>query len=117
MSFANTRIEEIARACHEANRGYCAALGDHSQPSWFEAPMWMRQSAINGVKFALANPQVTPEQSHESWLAEKRAAGWTWGPVKDASLKQHPCFVPYAELPVEQRAKDHIFLGVVRGMR
>lgn len=117
MSFANTRIEEIARACHEAYRGYCTAMGDHSQPSWFEAPMWMRQWAVNSVKFALANPQVTPEQAHERWLTEKRAAGWTWGPVKDASLKQHPCFVPYAELPVEQRAKDHIFLGVVRGMR
>lgn len=34
------------------------------------------------------------------------------GPEK----KQHPCMVPYAELPPEQKAKDSIFVGVVRAM-
>ena len=28
----------IAMICHEANRAYCAANGDESQPSWNEAP-------------------------------------------------------------------------------
>ena len=108
------KIEACARAAHEANRAYCLALGDTSQPSWDEAPDWQKSSARNGVRGALAG--ATPEQSHESWLAEKAAAGWAFGPVKDPDAKLHPCFVPYAELPPAQRAKDAIFTTVVRAM-
>lgn len=109
-------VEEIARICHEANRGYCAALGDHSQLPWDEAPNWQKESAINGVMFIHANPDASPSASHDSWLAEKRAAGWKYGPVKDVDKREHPCFVPYDELPVEQKAKDYIFGAVARAM-
>jgi len=34
--------------------------------------------------------------------------------VEDPEKKEHPCFVPYTELPPEQKAKDHIFVGVAR---
>lgn len=105
-------IEACARAAHEVNRAYCAALGDASQVPWEDAPEWQRESARNGVAGALAGN--TPEQSHESWRAEKALAGWTYGQVKDAAAKTHPCMVPYAELPPEQQAKDSIFLAVVR---
>lgn len=106
------KIEACARAAHEANRAYCIALGDTSQPSWDDAPDWQKSSARNGVSGALAG--ATPEQSHESWLAEKKATGWAYGPAKDPAAKLHPCFVPYAELPPAQRAKDAIFTTVVR---
>lgn len=108
------QVEACARAAHEANRAYCIALGDTSQPSWDDAPDWQKSSARNGVLGALAGN--TPEQSHESWLAEKRATGWKYGPVKDPEKREHPCFVPYAELPEAQRAKDDIFTTVVRCM-
>ena len=109
-------IEQIARVCHEVNRAYCAALGDHSQLIWEEAPDWQRTSAINGVRFALQHPHAGPEASHESWLREKAEAGWKWGPVKDPERKEHPCFMPYLHLPVEQRAKDYIFQAVARSL-
>lgn len=110
------KVRHIARVCHAVNRAYCAALGDHSQPEWGAAPQWQRESAIKGVEFALAYPDSKPSDSHESWLAQKRAEGWKYGPVKDAEKKEHPCFVPYDQLPQEQRAKDYIFLSVVRAM-
>lgn len=109
--------ELIARVAHEVNRAYCASLGDTSQPAWEEAPDWQRQSALAGVDMHLANPDATPEQSHESWLAQKTADGWTHGDVKDPEKKQHPCFLPYAELPAEQRAKDYLFRGVVHALK
>jgi len=105
-------IEACARAAHEVNRAYCLALGDTSQPPWDSAPEWQRSSALNGVAGALAGN--TPEQSHESWLAEKRAMGWKYGPTKNPETKEHPCFVPYAELPAAQQAKDHLFTVTVR---
>lgn len=108
------KIETCARAAHEANRACCAALGDHSQPPWEEAPEWQRSSARKGVLGVLAGN--TPEQSHEGWLAEKIATGWKYGPVRDPEKREHPCMVPYAELPAEQRAKDHVFVGTVRAV-
>lgn len=107
-------IMEIAKVCHEVNRAYCQALGVLSQPAWEDAPDWQRSSAVNGVRFIQSHPDAKPSASHDSWLAEKTRDGWTYGPVKDPELKQHPCFVPYDALPVEQKAKDYIFGAVVR---
>ena len=59
-------IEEIAKVCHEVNRGYCKALGDDSQLPWDEAPQWAKTSAINGVRFHLDNPNAGPSGSHEN---------------------------------------------------
>ena len=106
-------IEDVAEACHEINRAYCQAIGDNSQPAWKDAPEWQRSSAINGVKFHLANPGASPSASHESWLAQKTAEGWKYGPVKDADKKEHPCFVLYSDLPNEQKAKDYLFKQTV----
>lgn len=106
-------VEKIARVAHEINRAYCAALGDNSQLAWDDAPDWQRASAIAGVKFHLANPDAGPEHSHNEWLAEKQRTGWKYGPVKDTEKLEHPCFVPYEQLPVEQKAKDYLFRAVV----
>lgn len=103
-----------AAAAHEVNRAWCIAHGDHSQPGWADAPAWQRESAIEGV-FGVMRGN-TPEQSHESWLEHKRSDGWVYGPVKDVERKQHPCMVPYAELPPEQQAKDHNFVATVRAV-
>jgi hypothetical protein len=112
-------VFKVAKTCHEANRAYCKAIGDNSQPAWEDAPDWQKSSAVKGVKFIWDNPDASPSASHESWLAEKEAAGWVYGPVKDpdATPPTHPCFVPYDELPVEQRAKDYIFGAIVRALR
>lgn len=110
------RVIDIARVAHEANRAYCLSLGDDTQVPWHQAPDWQRTSAIAGVEMVIADPATTPRQSHEGWLAMKRADGWIYGPVKDAEKKEHPCFVPYDELPPEQRAKDYIFQAVVRAL-
>ena len=110
-------VRDIAKVCHEANRAYCESIGDTSQPKWEDAPAWQCESAIKGVDFSLSNPDANPSASHESWLAEKQATGWKYGPVKDPDKKEHPCFVPYDELPAEQRAKDHLFQAVVRALK
>ncbi len=104
--------EEIARVAHEVNRAYCTALGDDSQVPWDKAPEWQRETCVNGVEFHLTNDK-TPEESHQSWMDEKVAEGWVFGEVKDAEKKTHPCIVPYADLPLEQKIKDYLFSAVV----
>jgi hypothetical protein len=104
-----------AEATHEANRIYCAVLGDESQVAWAHAPQWQRDSAILGIK-GIVEDNATPADSHQSWLAEKERTNWKFGLVKDAELKTHPCMVPYDQLPKEQQAKDHLFGAVARAM-
>lgn len=109
-------IDSIARAAHEVNAAFCRGLGDHSQPDWKHAPEWQKESARNGVQLYIDQPETTPEQSHNSWLAEKEANGWSYGPTKDPDRKLHPCIVTYSRLPMEQRAKDTLFGTVVRAL-
>jgi len=108
---------QVARIAHEINAAYCRALGDDSQPEWDNAPDWQKDSAVNGVKFHLEHPDSTPEDSHKSWLKQKEAEGWKYGKVKNAETKEHPCFVPYDELPTENKAKDYLFKQVVASLR
>ena len=109
-------VNQIARVAHEVNRAYCQAIGDDSQPTWHETPDWQKESAINGVKFHIANPEAGPYSSHKEWLREKLESGWVYGPVKDPDKKEHPCCLPYDELPSEQKAKDYIFRAIVHAM-
>ena len=109
-------VEEVAKICHEANKAYCETLDDDSQPSWEDAPQWQKDSAIEGVRFTVYHPDAPPSASHESWLKLKEKEGWKYGTEKNAEKKEHPCFVPYDELPQEQKIKDHLFQGIVKSL-
>ena len=108
--------EQIAKVCHEVNRAYCQALGDNSQPAWEDAPDWQKDSAMMGVRLHANNTDAGPQASHESWMAQKLADGWEYGPTKDPEAKRHPCIVPFDALPKEQQAKDFIFRAVVHAL-
>lgn len=109
-------VEGIAEVCHEANRAYCATLDDTSQPPWEEAPQWQVDSAVDGVQFHLANPNAGDAASHENWMKQKVADGWKYGPIKDPARKEHPCMVPFEELPPAQQAKDRLFRAIVHAL-
>ena len=108
------RIHQIAKVAHEVNRVWCEFNGE-LQPSWADAPEWQRSSAMNGVRFHLENPDAGDAASHDSWMAEKVAAGWVYGPLKDpyASPPTHPCIVPFEQLPPAQQFKDRLFRTIV----
>ena len=110
------KIEGIAKVCHEANRGYCIAIGEKGQVPWDKCPEWQKESAMAGVKAVIADPSITPEKMHESWARHKRDDGWRHGPVKDPEKKLHPQLVPYIELPQRQQAKYYIFLAIVKSL-
>ncbi len=110
-------VDDIAAICHEANRAFCEKLGDNSQPYWEDAPDWQKDSAIDGAQFHLVDADASPSASHENWLKLKVEEGWVYGPVKDPEKKEHPCCVPYEQLPIEQKCKDYLFKGVVEALR
>lgn len=112
----NIPIEAIAKVCHQANKAYCETIGDTSQKDWVDVLEWQKESAIKGVEYRIKNIGCTAEDIHESWLAERKANGWTYGKVKDVEKKTHPCFVPYKELPKKQQKKDVLFSSIIHAL-
>lgn len=43
---------------------------------------------------------------HEVWAQSRIEQGWTYGQERNDVLKQHPCLIPYEELPETEKAYD-----------
>jgi hypothetical protein len=43
---------------------------------------------------------------HEIWASIRLAEGWKYGPERDDERKEHPCLVPYNELPENEKKYD-----------
>jgi len=50
--------------------------------------------------------EALAENVHDTWAKGRMDAGWTYGPVRDDAKKQHPCLVPYSELPESEKSYD-----------
>ena len=111
------RIGWIAKVCHQANKAWCESEGDDSQKDWHDAEQWQRESAINGVKFRLENPNAKHDAQHNAWMAEKINDGWVYGDIKDADKKTHPCIVPFEQLSIFQQKKDALFCAIVDALK
>ena len=107
----------IAQVAHEINQAYCVSIGDPVPPSWDKCTQQHKEGLIKGVNFHLENPDATPSSSHESWLQQKEADGWQYGPEKDEANKLHPNMVPYDALPAAQKSKDFLFRQVVHSLK
>jgi hypothetical protein len=109
--------EQIARVVHEANRAIQIEQADPTIPvsaSWDDTDPETQRSAVDGVLSVQRGS--TPEESHENWTRFKVSHGWTLGPVKDETSKQHPLLVSYDELPESQKVKDALFVSIVRAL-
>jgi hypothetical protein len=102
----NASVMKIAQVMHEAVRAWQKANGQAPAPPWSQAPKWMKEASREAVVWRMENPQAPSSTQHEQWLAEKRAAGWRYGKVKNGAKKTHPLMVSYADLPQVERRKD-----------
>lgn len=50
--------------------------------------------------------EALAENVHDTWAAGRIADGWTYGPERNDTKKQHPCLVPYSELPEAEKEYD-----------
>ena len=44
--------------------------------------------------------------AHEVWAQRRMSEGWTWGRERSDELRQHPCLIPYADLPESEKDYD-----------
>lgn len=45
---------------------------------------------------------------HEVWARQRIEDGWQYGPQRDDAQKEHPCLVPYEELPESEKEYDRL---------
>lgn len=43
---------------------------------------------------------------HEVWATGRIKDGWSYGMTRDDINKQHPCLIPYEDLPEQERDYD-----------
>ena len=105
LKTSNELQSRLVLAIHEANKEIQQQTGEFIP----QLSKHLTKSILDGVYFVLDNPNCTPEQQHNNWCYFKRADGWRYGPEKDFERKEHPCLVPYSELPDVQQRKDSVF--------
>lgn len=55
--------------------------------------------------------EALAKNTHEVWAKGRMDEGWTYGSVRNDELKQHPCLVPYEELPESEKNYDRHTVG------
>jgi hypothetical protein len=50
--------------------------------------------------------ELLARNSHDVWGRKRLAEGWRYGPRRDDIRKEHPCLVPYEELPESEKEYD-----------
>lgn len=48
------------------------------------------------------------ENAHDHWSLQRLRDGWTYGPRRDDTKKEHPCLVPYTALPEAEKHYDRL---------
>jgi class 3 adenylate cyclase/tetratricopeptide (TPR) repeat protein len=57
------------------------------------------------------------EITHDNWVRQRLADGWRHGQFRDDLNKEHPCIVPYDNLPESEKEYDRkISLGVLQAI-
>ncbi|TLP68231.1 hypothetical protein FEA48_30730 [Pseudomonas nitroreducens] len=107
------KILVIGSVVHAALNSMMSVLGGIELLQWDDADDSYRERVLDTVQTYLESPDTTPDQLYELWLQAQFANGWVLGDVYDAAVKTNPHLVPYAEVPVEQRAKDAVVQRLV----
>ena len=57
------------------------------------------------------------ENAHDLWAQQRLSDGWNYGHNRDDQKKQHPCLVPYDELPESEKEYDRqAAIGTLRAI-
>jgi hypothetical protein len=54
----------------------------------------------------LALTEVLARNAHEIWARERTDQGWKYGPRRDDRALEHPCLVPFEDLPESEKEYD-----------
>ncbi len=69
-------------------------------------PLLIDTSNIELDKDLLNLVETMAENVHDIWSKTRMEEGWMYGSRRDDERKQHPCLIPYSELPESEKEYD-----------
>ena len=60
--------------------------------------------SLNPALMQLA--ELLAKNAHDVWAQERLAQGWKYGPCRRDDTKEHPCLIPYEQLPEAEKIYD-----------
>ncbi len=101
-SVYQTAWEELPEDARDANR----AQADHlpfklAQLGCLDALQHYRDIAVPAEMV-----EALAQTEHERWMAQRRLAGWSYGPSRDNLRRLHPSLVPWEQLSDGEQQKD-----------
>jgi len=50
--------------------------------------------------------ELLAKNTHDIWAQQRFSEGWKYGAKRNDKLKEHPCLVPYENLPESEKEYD-----------
>jgi RyR domain len=69
-------------------------------------PRPVESTGIELSEDLLALTEQLAENAHDHWARRRIAEGWSWGAARDDAARNHPCLVPYDQLPESEKQYD-----------
>jgi hypothetical protein len=63
-------------------------------------------SSVTLTPEIVALTELLARNAHDVWARQRLADGWRYGNKRDDERKEHPCLVPYDELPESEKQYD-----------
>jgi RyR domain len=70
------------------------------------APQPVETSSMELSSDILELTEQLSRNAHEVWARERMAQGWRFGKERNDARKEHPCLVPYEQLPESEKVYD-----------
>lgn len=110
-------LKEVARVVHEINRHYNKLLMDREDPHWGELDDADKARRVSLLSETVPDiKKISAKKMHDMWMAQQEKEGWIYGDNYDAKKKTHPCIVSWTDLPDLEKAKDAMYLAVIKAM-
>ncbi len=76
----------------------------NSKPNYSPKPIDTSKVEVPSELLDLA--EALARNVHENWAVERIKQGWKLGPERNDAKMEHPCLIPYDELPEEEKDYD-----------
>ena len=113
---------DLGRIMHAMRREIALTFPEENvsvPPAWDDPACTeeMKASSERSALAMLVSPDLSAEEEHDRWWAERKAQGWTYGPIRDNAKKKHPSMKPFKELPLGEQLKDLARIAMVKELR
>jgi class 3 adenylate cyclase len=73
--------------------------------------LWYKPAPFDASRITLSREiselqELLARNAHENWANLRMADGWRYGPNRNDAGKEHPCLVPFDELPESEKEYD-----------